>query len=80
MAGIVVGPQRSDPEALARLAQRRLDPLEKALPPGSAGVTAAEFLARRPRLSAFTTPVLVLAGMAIGGIHAGRAGWAGGAG
>jgi len=65
MAGIVVGPQRSDPEALARLAQRRLDPLEKALPPGSAGVTAAEFLARRPHLSAFATPVLVLDASAI---------------
>ena len=48
MAGTVVGPQRPDPEALARLAQRRLDPLEKALPPGSAGATAAEFLAHAP--------------------------------
>ena len=75
MAGTVVGPQRLDPEALARLAQRRLDPLEKALPPGSAGVTAAEFLAARPRLSAFATPVLVLDASAIDANVARMAAW-----
>ena len=75
MAGTVVGPQRSDPEALVRLAQRRLDPLEKALPPGSAGVTATEFLATRPHLSAFATPVLVLDTSAIDANVARMAAW-----
>ena len=75
MAGTVVGPQRLDPEALARLAQRRLEPLEKALPPGSAGVTAAEFLAARPHLSAFATPVLVLDASAIDANVARMAAW-----
>jgi D-serine deaminase-like pyridoxal phosphate-dependent protein len=65
MAGLVVDPQRLDPEALAQLAHRRLDPVEKALPAVSAGATAAEFLAARPRLSAFGTPLLVLDASAI---------------
>jgi D-serine deaminase-like pyridoxal phosphate-dependent protein len=75
MADIVVSPQRLDPEALAALAQRRLDPLEKALPASSAGVTAAELLAARPRLSAFATPLLVLDGSAIDANVARMAAW-----
>ena len=47
MAGTVVGPQRSDPEAReARAASAR--PAGEGAPPGSAGATAAEFLARTP--------------------------------
>ena len=37
-----------------------LDPLEKGLPVDAGGTTVAEFLATRPRLSAFATPLLVL--------------------
>jgi D-serine deaminase-like pyridoxal phosphate-dependent protein len=65
MAETVVSPPRLDPQALAALAQRRLDPQEKALPPAATGLTAAEFLATRPRLSAFATPLLVLDAAAI---------------
>ncbi|MDT0352128.1 type III PLP-dependent enzyme domain-containing protein [Pseudonocardia charpentierae] len=75
MAATVVGPQRLDPNTLAALAQRRLDPLEKALPPGSAGLTAAEFLATDPRLSAFATPLLVLEASAINANVARMAEW-----
>jgi D-serine deaminase-like pyridoxal phosphate-dependent protein len=75
MADIVVSPQRLDPEALAALAQRRLDPLEKALPASSAGATAAELLAARPRLSAFATPLLVLDASAIDANVARMAAW-----
>jgi D-serine deaminase-like pyridoxal phosphate-dependent protein len=75
MAATAVGPQRLDPDTLAALAQRRLDPLEKALPPGSAGLTAAEFLATGPRLSAFATPLLVLDASAIDANVARMAEW-----
>jgi D-serine deaminase-like pyridoxal phosphate-dependent protein len=75
MAGTVVGPQRLDPQTLAALAQRRLDPLEKALPADGAGATAAEFLAARPRLSAFATPLLVLDATAIDANVARMATW-----
>jgi D-serine deaminase-like pyridoxal phosphate-dependent protein len=75
MAATAVGPQRLDPDRLAALAQRRLDPLEKALPPGSAGLTAAEFLATGPRLSAFATPLLVLDASAIDANVARMAEW-----
>ena len=75
MADIVVSPQRLDSDALAALAQRRLDPLEKALPASSAGATAAELLAARPRLSAFATPLLVLDASAIDANVARMAAW-----
>jgi D-serine deaminase-like pyridoxal phosphate-dependent protein len=75
MGRTVVDPQRLDPRALAALAQRRLDPLEKALPQGSAGATVAEFLATRPRLSAFATPLLVLDGSALDANVARMAAW-----
>jgi D-serine deaminase-like pyridoxal phosphate-dependent protein len=75
MADTSVALQRLDPDALAALAQRRLDPLEKALPPGAGGATVAEFLATRPRLSAFTTPLLVLDTSAIDSNVARMAAW-----
>ncbi|MDT7687149.1 MAG: hypothetical protein QOG57_7459, partial [Pseudonocardiales bacterium] len=47
-------------DALAALAEYPLTGLEKSLPAAAAGLTVAEFLATRPRLSAFRTPLLVL--------------------
>src|SRR5882724_1132508 len=47
-------------EALAALAESPLTGLEKSLPASAAGHTVAEFLAARPRLSAFSTPLLTL--------------------
>jgi D-serine deaminase-like pyridoxal phosphate-dependent protein len=47
-------------EALAALAEYPLTGLEKSLPASAAGHTVAEFLAGRPRLSAFSTPLLTL--------------------
>ena len=47
-------------EALAALAEYPLTGLEKSLPASAAGHTVAEFLAARPRLSAFSTPLLTL--------------------
>lgn len=38
----------------------RLSELDKALPSAADGLTAAEFLATKPRLSAFSTPVMTL--------------------
>jgi D-serine deaminase-like pyridoxal phosphate-dependent protein len=75
MTGSTASLQRLDPEALAALAQRRLDPLEKALPAAAGGATVGEFLARRPRLSAFATPLLVLDESAIDGNVARMALW-----
>jgi D-serine deaminase-like pyridoxal phosphate-dependent protein len=47
-------------DALAALAEYPLTGLEKSLPAAAAGLTVAEFLGTRPRLSAFRTPLLVL--------------------
>jgi D-serine deaminase-like pyridoxal phosphate-dependent protein len=75
MTEAVIGAQRLDPAALATLAQRRIDPREKALPVGSSGITAAEFLSAQPRLSAFTTPLLVLDASALDANIAVMAAW-----
>ncbi|HWN35757.1 MAG TPA: amino acid deaminase [Pseudonocardia sp.] len=47
-------------DALAALAEHPLTGLEKSLPAAAAGHTVAEFLATRPRLSTFSTPLLTL--------------------
>jgi D-serine deaminase-like pyridoxal phosphate-dependent protein len=47
-------------EALAALSAYPLTGLEKSLPPTAEGRTVAEFLATRPRLSDFRTPLLTL--------------------
>jgi D-serine deaminase-like pyridoxal phosphate-dependent protein len=52
--------QQLDPAALAALQQRRVDPCEKGLPASAGGRPVREFLATRPRLSTFATPLLVL--------------------
>jgi D-serine deaminase-like pyridoxal phosphate-dependent protein len=49
-----------DREAIASLSTQRLGGYEKSLPAAADGATVAEFLATRPRLSAFGTPLLVL--------------------
>ncbi|MCU1652438.1 MAG: D-threonine aldolase [Pseudonocardia sp.] len=58
MSPTTTSTSRSD--ALAALAEYPLTGLEKSLPAAAAGLTVAEFLATRPRLSAFRTPLLVL--------------------
>jgi D-serine deaminase-like pyridoxal phosphate-dependent protein len=50
----------SNRDALAALAEYPLTGLEKSLPAAAEGHTVAEFLATRPRLSAFSTPLLTL--------------------
>jgi len=50
----------SRPAALAALADYPLTGLEKSLPAAAGGHTVAEFLATRPRLSTFSTPLLTL--------------------
>jgi D-serine deaminase-like pyridoxal phosphate-dependent protein len=52
--------QASSGEALAALSGYPLTGLEKSLPSTAAGRTVAEFLAGRPRLSEFRTPLLTL--------------------
>src|SRR5690349_3167465 len=54
-----------DSRALDDLRSERLSVLDKALPAAADGLTAEEFLATRPRLSAFTTPVMTLDNSAI---------------
>ena len=53
----------------------RLDGLQKSLPAAADGVTAAEFVAGRPRLSEFGTPLLVLDDAALAHNTARMAGW-----
>ena len=53
-------PQRIDRHALEAVTRVPLSALDKALPEAAAGRSVAEFLAGAPRLSAFSTPVLVL--------------------
>jgi D-serine deaminase-like pyridoxal phosphate-dependent protein len=64
-----------DPQALGELAAQRLSPSDKSLPTEAAGLTAAEFLATAPRLSAFLTPLLVLDDAALDANTARMAAW-----
>lgn len=52
-----------------------LSGLDKSLPAAAAGLTAAEFLATRPRLSSFATPLLVLTSAVIDANIARMAAW-----
>lgn len=49
-----------DAELVRAIGGRRLGPVDKSLPASAAGLTVTEFLAGRPRLSQFSTPLLVL--------------------
>lgn len=62
-------------QAWDTLRAERLSELDKALPTAAAGLTAAEFLATRPRLSAFTTPVMTLDQSALEDNVTAMAGW-----
>ncbi|MFP5347732.1 MAG: amino acid deaminase [Actinomycetes bacterium] len=53
-------PESLDAGALARLRRERLCALDKSLPSGAADRTVEELLASQPRLSGFSTPLLVL--------------------
>jgi D-serine deaminase-like pyridoxal phosphate-dependent protein len=53
-------PQYVDQQALEAVSRRPLSPLDKSLPEAAAGQSVADFLAGAPRLSAFSTPLLVL--------------------
>jgi D-serine deaminase-like pyridoxal phosphate-dependent protein len=59
------GRQRLDQRRVAALHERRIDPLEKGLPAAAGDRAVSEFLATRPRLSTFATPLLVLDGAVI---------------
>ncbi|MDF3309999.1 amino acid deaminase [Rhodococcus sp. T2V] len=63
----ISGTDALDSGALAELDELRLSDVDKALPSAANGHTKAEFLATRPRLSAFSTPVMVLDETAIAG-------------
>ncbi|OLP03545.1 amino acid deaminase [Mycolicibacterium porcinum] len=57
------------------LRAERLSELDKALPAAADGLTSAEFLATRPRLSSFITPVMTLDDSAIEDNVAAMAAW-----
>ncbi|MDV3129707.1 amino acid deaminase [Mycobacterium sp. 21AC1] len=57
------------------LRAERLSELDKALPAGADGLTTAEFLATKPRLSSFSTPVMTLDNSAIDHNLAAMASW-----
>ena len=54
-----------DQSALESLDALPLSDLDKSLPAAANGLTKSEFLATRPRLSAFSTPVMTLDDSAI---------------
>lgn len=61
MGRTVTGDGRAvDPDLLAELSAHRLTGLEKGLPASARGHTVAGFVASRPRLSAFHTPLFTL--------------------
>src|SRR5262245_8018805 len=64
-----------DRRALDNLDAERLSELDKALPAAANGLTKTEFLATRPRLSAFSTPVMTLDESAIAENVAAMAAW-----
>jgi D-serine deaminase-like pyridoxal phosphate-dependent protein len=64
-----------DRRALDNLDAERLSELDKALPAAANGLTKTEFLATRPRLSAFSTPVMTLDDSAIAENVAAMAAW-----
>ena len=51
---------RVNQQALEAASGRKLSSLDKSLPEAAAGQSVADFLAGGPRLSAFSTPLLVL--------------------
>lgn len=67
--------QQLDPAAVAALRERRIDPCEKGLPASAGGRSVREFLATRPRLSTFATPLLVLDAATLDANIARMAGW-----
>lgn len=69
------GEPTPDSRAWDALRAERLSELDKALPVEADGLTTAEFLATRPRLSAFTTPVMTLDDSAIEDNVAAMAAW-----
>src|SRR5215210_6572480 len=75
MAADMDGRQRLDPSRLAALHDRRIDPLEKGLPGTAGSRSVGEFLATRPLLSTFATPLLVLDSAVIDANVARMAGW-----
>jgi D-serine deaminase-like pyridoxal phosphate-dependent protein len=80
MAADLDGRQRLDPSRLAALHDRRIDPLEKGLPAAAGDGSVGEFLATRPRLSTFATPLLVLDSAVIDANVARMAEWCAGRG
>jgi D-serine deaminase-like pyridoxal phosphate-dependent protein len=64
-----------DPDLLAELSRHRLTGLEKGMPASARGYTVAEFLATRPRLSAFHTPLFTLDSEALEWNLTRMAGW-----
>jgi D-serine deaminase-like pyridoxal phosphate-dependent protein len=65
----------TDTRRRARPTEDRLDGPQKSLPAAADGRTVAEFLAGRPRLSEFSTPLLVLDDAALADNTARMAGW-----
>jgi D-serine deaminase-like pyridoxal phosphate-dependent protein len=65
----------TDIRVRARPPEDRLDGPQKSLPAAADGRTVAEFLAGRPRLSEFSTPLLVLDDAALADNTARMAGW-----
>jgi D-serine deaminase-like pyridoxal phosphate-dependent protein len=65
----------TDTRRWARPTEDRLDGPQKSLPEAADGRTVAEFLAGRPRLSEFSTPLLVLDDGALADNTARMAGW-----
>jgi D-serine deaminase-like pyridoxal phosphate-dependent protein len=55
-----------DPRVLARLAETPLTGMEKSLPRGAAGHDVGSFLESSPRISEFSTPLLVLTDVDLG--------------
>ena len=54
------GREHLDHQSLEEVSRLPLSPLDKSLPEAAAGRSVADFLAGAPRLSAFSTPLLVL--------------------
>src|SRR5687767_2056235 len=69
------GVDHLDQRAVEELSRRTLSGLDKSLPEEAAGRQVADFLGGRPRLSAFSTPLLLLSGSVIDANIAQMAEW-----
>src|SRR5215213_1863536 len=68
-------PDRLDQQALRGLSQLVLSTVDKSLPASAAGRSVADFLAGGPRLSEFSTPLLLLTDSVLNGNVAQMAAW-----